>query len=79
MPEETLEEIVRQVQEMGRVEVVEALHQLALAFPLDFSQDFLAQCTEERLKHILLAARLHTGRNAKSEAPLSKQTQSPGA
>ena len=62
MPEETLDEIIRRVQSMGRGEVLEALDQLALSFPLDFSQDFLTQCSEERLKHILLAARLHTRR-----------------
>jgi hypothetical protein len=62
MPEETLDEIVRHVQGMAKPEVLEELGQLALNFPMDFTSDFLAQCSEERLRHILLAARLHVRR-----------------
>jgi hypothetical protein len=62
MPNESLDELTRHIAEMKRVEVLEALGQLSTGFPIDFSSDFLAQCSEEQLKHILLAARLHMRR-----------------
>lgn len=62
MSKETLDDLIVAVQGMARTEVLEALGQLATSFPIDFTPDFLAQCTEERLKHILLAAKLHTRR-----------------
>ncbi len=63
MSQETLEELARQVQAMGRSEVLEAIGHISTGFPMDFSKAFLDECTEERLKHILLAARLYVKRS----------------
>ena len=57
-----MEKLVNEVQAMARQEVLEALRGMAGRFPMDFSADFLADCSEERLKHILLAARLYASR-----------------
>ena len=64
MASEALEKLVGEVQAMGRDAVVDALRRMTARFPMDFSADFLADCSEERLKHILLAARLYASRHA---------------
>lgn len=53
------EELISKIAEMHRDEVTGLLRGLRCDFKLDFSDEFLASVSLERLRHIALAACLH--------------------
>ncbi len=44
---------------MDREGLIETLRRMRCEFPMDFTDDYLASLSIERLKHIVLAASLH--------------------
>lgn len=62
MPQSSVEQLILRIQTMGREDVVTLLQDMPYDFPMDFSPDFLASCTVEKLRHILLAACLYAQR-----------------
>jgi hypothetical protein len=53
-----LEHIVNTITQMSRQDVMQQIMRFDGRFKLDFTEDFLAELPLERLRHILLAARL---------------------
>ena len=53
------EELAREIAELSRRQVLERLEQIHCTFPLDFDEQFLADQTLDKLRHILLAAAMH--------------------
>ena len=58
-----MEQLLLEIQSMNRESVTAALCDFQCEFPMDFSQDFLDQCSDEKLRHILLAAHLYAQRD----------------
>ena len=54
-----IEQLAREIAEMGKPELVSMLKELSCPFKMDFSDEYLASITLERLRHIALAAILH--------------------
>jgi len=48
---------------MGRSGLVGVLGRMQCGFPMDFTDEYLATVSLERLRHIVLAAALHEGRS----------------
>jgi len=74
MPTRQLEELVDQIVKMDRADLMTLLKRLHCNFKLDFSNDFLQGVSVERLRHIILAACLHS-RDAVSDADVCKTSQ----
>ncbi len=53
------EQLVDRISAMDRAGLIEALRRMRCEFPMDFTDDYLASLSIERLKHIVLAASLH--------------------
>ena len=58
--------IARVVAEMSREQIEQELLHFNGRFELDFTEDFLEQLSEDRLRHILLSARLQHQKNLSS-------------
>lgn len=54
-----IERLLQGVAEMDRPHVVHALHAVPCPFPIDFTDDYLATMSIERLRHLLVAVCLH--------------------
>ena len=54
-----VEQLVDRICSMDRDGLVSALRRMRCEFPMDFTDEFLASMSTERLKHIVLAASLH--------------------
>ena len=63
MATNSIEQLIIDVQSLDRPALTDALLSLQSGFPMDFSREFLDKCSEEKLRHILLAACLYTRRN----------------
>lgn len=59
MSPDSIERLISDVQSMDRHALTDALLKVRARFPLDFSSEFLAQCSVEKLKHVLMAAYIH--------------------
>jgi hypothetical protein len=59
-PEGPLSSLPAKVADMDRPQLIETLRSLHCDFCLDFTDDFLQSASMERLRHIVLAAALHT-------------------
>ncbi|MCK6456951.1 MAG: hypothetical protein L6Q92_10540 [Phycisphaerae bacterium] len=51
-----IDEVVRQITQLDRIELTEAIQSFPARFRLDFTGDYLAAQSDERLRHLLLAA-----------------------
>jgi hypothetical protein len=58
LPEE-LEQLADEIQRMDRRMLLAQLTAGGFDFDLDFTDDYLNQCSVNQLRHILMAARLH--------------------
>lgn len=56
---EYMEALSQRLLRMNRQEVVTLLRHTACSFDLDFTDEFLASQSLDRLRHIALAAKLH--------------------
>jgi len=54
-----LERTVAELRAMNRPDLVSVLHDLKCSFKLDFTEEFLNSISLDRLRHIVLAAKLH--------------------
>lgn len=59
-----VEKRICRIASMNRNELVEFLSHLNCSFTMDFSQDFLESLTEDKLRHIVMAASLHDNSHA---------------
>lgn len=59
MTEQAVEELIKRISSLDRKGVIGLLQDMPSHFPMDFSPEFLANCSVEKLRHILLAACLH--------------------
>ncbi|NLW86757.1 MAG: hypothetical protein GXY38_07775 [Planctomycetes bacterium] len=57
---EAVESLVQRIAGMKRPGLIKELRSLDCNFPIDFSDEFLQTVSIERLRHIILAASLHT-------------------
>lgn len=55
-----IEELAVRIAHLDREGLMGQLRQLKCSFELDFTDEFLASLSVDRLRHILLAAALHT-------------------
>lgn len=58
--DESAERLAKEVPEMDREELVHVLRACHCDFELDFAEEFLETISLDRLRHITLAALLHT-------------------
>lgn len=54
-PATDIDALATAVQGMTRADLIRAVREVRCPFPVDFTDDFLAQCALERLKHYVLA------------------------
>ena len=52
---------------MKRSELIEKLLNFSAPFPVDFSPEFLAQQSDDKLRHVLFALCIHCGRLPRKE------------
>ena len=60
MPVESPDQIINEIANMTRPQLVKLLRGLQCGFHLDFSDEYLASLSVERLRHIALAASLRS-------------------
>jgi len=53
------EESAESIASMDRASLIEAIMKLDCGFPVDLTADTLAQFSDERLRHIYMALRMH--------------------
>lgn len=53
------EQLVNKIVSMDRKDLIDTLRHMQLSFQVDFTDEFLASVSMERLQHIVLAASLH--------------------
>ena len=59
MDTEEAEDLVCRVAAMGQEELIALLESMRCPFELDFTEEYLASLTLDRLRHVVLAAALH--------------------
>lgn len=59
VPSTDCDETVAAIRELTRERLVEELMQFKGAIQLDFTEEFLSRLSDEKLRHVLLAAYLH--------------------
>ena len=59
MTDDELDKLVTRLARMNRQELKAVLDSLKTRFPLDFTDDFLAEIPVDKLRHVTLAACLH--------------------
>ncbi len=64
MPSRSIEQLATDINAMERGELIKLLRGLDCGFHLDFTDDFLREVSLERLRHIILAACLHSNASA---------------
>ncbi len=57
--DEELNKLITSLAAMGRQELTALLESLRMRFPLDFTEEFLAEIPVDKLRHVTLAACLH--------------------
>ena len=62
MPSRRLDNLATQIAVMERPQLIESLRSLNCPFSLDFSDEYLTSISVDRLRHILMAAALHSVR-----------------
>jgi len=62
MTTQSAEALAVRLAHMDRADLIRTLRNLHCPFPLDFSDDCLAEMSLERLRHVVLAAALHDRR-----------------
>jgi len=60
MSADRVEQFINKVATMGRDDLIKALRGLDCHFKLDFTDEYLESLSLERLRHVALAALLHT-------------------
>ena len=60
MQSQQTEKAAEQIAVMGRTDIIKMIQGFTCDFQLDFSDDFLNSISIERLRHIALAASLHS-------------------
>ena len=60
MSDKRPEELARKLVTLDRKDLITILRGLQCAFEVDFTDEFLQSVSVERLRHIVLAASLHT-------------------
>ncbi len=58
--DDELDKLITRLAAMDRRELKALLDSLKTRFPLDFTDDFLAEIPTDKLRHVILAACLHT-------------------
>ena len=59
MTDEELDKLITSLAAMNRTELKALLESLRTRFPLDFTEEFLAEIPDDKLRHVTLAACLH--------------------
>jgi hypothetical protein len=59
METQAMDNMVTEIAEMDRPELIALLHEMHCTFPLDFTEEYLDSMSVDRLRHIALAASLH--------------------
>ncbi len=59
MKDDELDKLITRLASMDRRQLKDLLGSLATRFPLDFSDEFLAEIPTDKLRHVTLAACLH--------------------
>jgi hypothetical protein len=57
---ETVDSYVTRIAEMERGELIREILTFRCTFPLDFTREYLAAQTADQLRHILMAATMHS-------------------
>jgi len=73
MSGKTVDELAEELAHMDRRSLIRRLRSLRCSFELDFTDEFLQQISLERLRHIILAASLHSLKQT-SHRPDSRAT-----
>ncbi|HET6428131.1 MAG TPA: hypothetical protein VFJ30_06970 [Phycisphaerae bacterium] len=60
------EETAESIASMDRRSLIEAIMQVDCGFPIDLTAETLAQFSDERLRHIYMALRMHSLEPARS-------------
>ncbi|MGF1633692.1 MAG: hypothetical protein ACFCVE_07560 [Phycisphaerae bacterium] len=68
MSDTDIETLLGRVNAMDRPELTRQLTQFDASFPIDFSDDFLAEQDEEKLRHLFAAICMHCNRLPELEA-----------
>lgn len=71
MPTSRIDKEVQRISMMGRKGLVRMLRKLHCDFELDFTDEFLRGVSLERLRHIAVAAALHTHGETPADARLT--------
>lgn len=66
---EQIETVFGRLEKMSREEMMEHFHHLDAGFPIDLTQEYLDQQSDEHLRHILTAICLECGRMPKVPRP----------
>ncbi len=66
MSPKELDDYVARIVTMNRTDLIDVLRRMNCAFAIDFTDEFLNSISIERLRHIIMAARLHDN-NAQKE------------
>jgi len=61
-------ELTRQLLIMNRQELTHTLKTFSAPFPVDFTDDFLAKQSDDKLRHVLFALCVHCGRLPRQDA-----------
>lgn len=60
MTDDELDNLIKRLATMGRAELCQVIESLQTRFRLDFTEEFLAELPIDKLRHVTLAACLHS-------------------